>query len=90
MVLAFPAGKLAYLAIKQVSKPVAKAVASGAKRSDFFKNYVCIPPARSKFVTIKIFFFFIMGVYMNERSMVICRSWVDELFLMKLHSTVTM
>eukprot|EP00058_Branchiostoma_floridae_P011658 XP_002597146.1 hypothetical protein BRAFLDRAFT_279274 [Branchiostoma floridae] len=44
--MVFPIAKLASLAIKQLSKPVARYAKEGAKRSEFFKRYVCMPPAQ--------------------------------------------
>lgn len=46
---AFPIVKLGYLAIKQVSKPLANLIKQNAKASPFFRKYVCMPPAQSKF-----------------------------------------
>ena len=46
---AFPIVKLGYLALKQVSKPLANQLKIGAKSSDFFKKYVCMPPAQCKY-----------------------------------------
>ncbi|KAM9811799.1 optic atrophy 3 protein homolog [Syngnathus typhle] len=43
---AFPIAKLLYLGVKQLSKPVANRIKAGARRSEFFKNYVCMPPAQ--------------------------------------------
>ncbi|XP_075392925.1 optic atrophy 3 protein [Tenrec ecaudatus] len=43
---AFPMAKLFYLGIRQVSKPLANRIKEGARRSEFFKNYVCLPPAQ--------------------------------------------
>ena len=43
---AFPAAKLGFLAIKQISKPLANAVASRAKNSKFFRNYIVLPTAQ--------------------------------------------
>ncbi|XP_006871534.1 PREDICTED: optic atrophy 3 protein homolog [Chrysochloris asiatica] len=43
---AFPMAKLIYLGIRQVSKPLANRIKEGARRSEFFKNYVCLPPAQ--------------------------------------------
>jgi len=43
---AFPLAKLAYLAVKQISKPFASKIKDGAKRSHFFRTYVCMPPAQ--------------------------------------------
>ncbi|XP_050405417.1 putative OPA3-like protein CG13603 [Patella vulgata] len=46
MVGPFPIVKLGYLALKQISKPLANALKSRAKSSPFFRNYVCMPPAQ--------------------------------------------
>jgi len=43
---AFPLAKLAFLLIRQASKPVAKSIANRAKQSPLFKNYVCVPVAQ--------------------------------------------
>ncbi|XP_044058717.1 optic atrophy 3 protein homolog [Siniperca chuatsi] len=43
---AFPIAKLLYLGVRQMSKPVANRIKAGAKRSEFFKNYICLPPAQ--------------------------------------------
>ncbi|CAL1571038.1 unnamed protein product [Knipowitschia caucasica] len=43
---AFPLAKLLYLGVRQMSKPVANRIKAGARRSEFFKNYVCLPPAQ--------------------------------------------
>lgn len=43
---AFPIAKLLYLGIRQMSKPVANRIKAGARRSDFFKTYICLPPAQ--------------------------------------------
>ena len=45
---AFPLFKLASLAVKQISKPVAKSLKTAAKQSDFFRRYVCIWPGQGK------------------------------------------
>lgn len=44
-----PLGKLLYLGIKQLSKPIARQIKVGAARSPFFSKYICIPPAQRKF-----------------------------------------
>lgn len=31
-----------------MSKPVANRIKAGARKSEFFKNYVCLPPAQRK------------------------------------------
>ncbi|XP_063794507.1 optic atrophy 3 protein [Pseudophryne corroboree] len=44
---AFPIAKLLYLGIRQISKPLANRLKAGARRSDFFRTYVCLPPAQA-------------------------------------------
>lgn len=46
---AFPIAKLLYLGVRQMSKPVANRLKATARRSEFFKNYVCLPPAQRKY-----------------------------------------
>ncbi|RWS25415.1 OPA3-like protein [Leptotrombidium deliense] len=43
---AFPIVKLGTLALKQLSKPLANAIKTRAKNSEFFRNNVCMPPAQ--------------------------------------------
>ncbi|XP_077423094.1 optic atrophy 3 protein homolog [Vanacampus margaritifer] len=43
---AFPIAKLLYLGVKHLSKPVANRIKAGARRSEFFKTYICLPPAQ--------------------------------------------
>uniref|UniRef100_A0A0K8RA86 Uncharacterized protein n=1 Tax=Ixodes ricinus TaxID=34613 RepID=A0A0K8RA86_IXORI len=43
---AFPIAKLAALAFRQLSKPLANRIKAGAKKSPFFRTYVCMPPAQ--------------------------------------------
>lgn len=43
---AFPAAKLGVLALKQISKPIATFLKSRAKNSQFFRQYICMPPAQ--------------------------------------------
>ncbi|XP_017321173.3 optic atrophy 3 protein homolog isoform X2 [Ictalurus punctatus] len=43
---AFPMAKLLYLGVRQLSKPVANRIKAGARRSEFFKSYICLPPAQ--------------------------------------------
>ncbi|XP_069918194.1 optic atrophy 3 protein isoform X2 [Oryctolagus cuniculus] len=43
---AFPMAKLLYLGIRQVSKPLANRIKEAARRSEFFKTYICLPPAQ--------------------------------------------
>uniref|UniRef100_A0A1B0A0G8 Uncharacterized protein n=1 Tax=Glossina pallidipes TaxID=7398 RepID=A0A1B0A0G8_GLOPL len=43
---AFPVLKLAVLAVKQVSKPLANVIKVHAKEHPFFRHYVCMPPAQ--------------------------------------------
>jgi len=42
----FPVAKLGYLAIKQLSKPVANAIKSKAKQSPFLRNRILLRPAQ--------------------------------------------
>lgn len=46
VVAAFPIAKLAALAFRQLSKPLANRIKQGAKTSHFFRTYVCMPPAQ--------------------------------------------
>lgn len=46
---AFPIAKLLYLGIRQVSKPLANRIKEAARRSEFFKTYICLPPAQREF-----------------------------------------
>ncbi|CAG12762.1 unnamed protein product, partial [Tetraodon nigroviridis] len=43
---AFPIAKLLYLGVRQLSKPVANRIKATARTSEFFRNYVCLPPAQ--------------------------------------------
>lgn len=43
---AFPIAKLAALAMRQLSKPLANRLKVKAKSSPFFRKYVCMPPAQ--------------------------------------------
>ncbi|KAK9521224.1 hypothetical protein VZT92_021047 [Zoarces viviparus] len=43
---AFPIAKLLYLGVRQMGKPVANRIKAGARRSEFFKTYICLPPAQ--------------------------------------------
>uniref|UniRef100_A0A8C5QKM1 Outer mitochondrial membrane lipid metabolism regulator OPA3 n=1 Tax=Leptobrachium leishanense TaxID=445787 RepID=A0A8C5QKM1_9ANUR len=43
---AFPIAKLLYLGVRQLSKPLANRIKAGARRSEFFRTYVCLPPAQ--------------------------------------------
>ncbi|XP_058901249.1 optic atrophy 3 protein isoform X2 [Kogia breviceps] len=43
---AFPMAKLLYLGIRQVSKPLANRIKEAARRSEFFKTHICLPPAQ--------------------------------------------
>jgi len=44
--MAFPIFKLAALAIRQISKPLANRIKQKAKESLFFRTYICMPPAQ--------------------------------------------
>lgn len=46
VVAAFPIAKLAALAFRQLSKPLANRIKRSAKSSHFFRTYVCMPPAQ--------------------------------------------
>ncbi|KAM4696598.1 optic atrophy 3 protein [Rhinophrynus dorsalis] len=43
---AFPIAKLLYLGVRQISKPLANRIKAGARRSEFFRTYICLPPAQ--------------------------------------------
>ncbi|XP_072483869.1 optic atrophy 3 protein isoform X2 [Notamacropus eugenii] len=43
---AFPMAKLLYLGVRQLSKPLAQRIKEGARRSHFFRTYICLPPAQ--------------------------------------------
>ena len=43
--VAFPLGKLVYLGIKQLSKPISIQLRSSAAKHPFVSKYICAPPA---------------------------------------------
>lgn len=43
---AFPIVKLAALALRQISKPIANQLKTRAKTNHFFRTYICMPPAQ--------------------------------------------
>ena len=45
VVAGVPMGKIFYVIIKQMSRPISRRMQSFALQSPFFKNYICIPPA---------------------------------------------
>lgn len=45
---AFPVVKLMSLLTKQISKPIANAIKSGAKQNAFFRKYFCVLPGQGK------------------------------------------
>lgn len=47
---AFPLIKLGALLLRQVSKPIVNYTMQKAKSNEFFRKYVCMPPAQSKFL----------------------------------------
>lgn len=47
---AFPVAKLGALLIKQISKPLASAIANQAKQHPLFSRVVCMPPAQCKYL----------------------------------------
>ncbi|XP_051900118.1 optic atrophy 3 protein homolog [Pristis pectinata] len=44
---AFPIAKLVMLGVRQVSRPLANTIKANARRSQFFKTYICQPPAQA-------------------------------------------
>lgn len=44
--MVFPLVKLGYLAIRQISKPIATAIKAKAKESPFLRNKILLPPAQ--------------------------------------------
>ena len=42
---AFPVFKLIVVGMRQVSKPIADVIKTKAKKTPFFRNYICMPPA---------------------------------------------
>ncbi|BFZ07647.1 hypothetical protein BsWGS_10686 [Bradybaena similaris] len=42
----FPLIKLGYLAVKQISKPIANYIKRKAKSTPVFRKYICMPPAQ--------------------------------------------
>lgn len=51
---AFPAAKLGVLALKQISKPIATFLKSRAKNSQFFRQYICMPPAQCMYFQVML------------------------------------
>ena len=47
VVAGVPVGKLFYLIIKQVSRPISKRMKLLALQSEFFRKYICVPPANA-------------------------------------------
>ncbi|XP_070569460.1 optic atrophy 3 protein homolog [Ptychodera flava] len=43
---AFPLAKLASLAVRQISKPIANYLKEASKKSEFFRRRICMPPAQ--------------------------------------------
>lgn len=50
--VAFPLMKLAALAVRQISKPLANSLKTRAKNSHFFRTYICMPPAQCKYIIL--------------------------------------
>ena len=42
----FPVAKLVYMAVKQISKPIARSIKNKATKSPFLRNYILLPPAQ--------------------------------------------
>ena len=52
---AFPLAKLGFLAIKQISKPLANVVANRGRKSKIFRNFVVLPVAQFfHFLDVKV------------------------------------
>ena len=45
-VIVFPLAKLGVLAVKQISKPIAKRVSAAANKNKLFRDWICIPVAQ--------------------------------------------
>jgi len=41
----FPMSKLVYMYVKRLAQPLASRIISRAKKDQFFKTYICLPPA---------------------------------------------
>lgn len=50
MVAPFPLAKLAILAVKQMSKPLANYIKRRAKAHRVFRDYICIPTAQRTYI----------------------------------------
>ena len=48
MVVAFPLGKILYLVVRQVSKPISARLQIVAKQTPFVRTYIIMPPAQGK------------------------------------------
>ena len=46
VIAAVPVGKILLLAVKTVAKPVTKVIKNNAKKSQFFKKWIVMPPAQ--------------------------------------------
>ena len=72
---AFPIAKLLYLGVRQMSKPVANRIKAGAVRSEFFKTYICLPPAQRKYKVLTV---------VNDRLLTVsytAKGWVHRLMI---------
>jgi len=47
VIAAVPVGKILLLAVKTVAKPVTKVIKNNAKKSQFFKKWIVMPPAQA-------------------------------------------
>lgn len=47
-IMPFPAGKLLYLALKQVARPVSRQLQALSRRNDFMKRRVLVPTGQRK------------------------------------------
>lgn len=49
IMVAIPLGKLLYLGIKQLSRPISIQLKAAAKNSQFVSRYICSPPAQGRY-----------------------------------------
>ena len=50
----FPLIKVAYLGVRQISKPLANVLKRNAKEYPFLRNKILIPSAQCKFLCVKL------------------------------------
>lgn len=74
---AFPAVKLAVLAFKQLSKPIANIMKERAKSHPFFRKYICMPPAQCKQFFKDLF---ISLTYHARMTKLMCNSYIQSVY----------